>query len=199
VHPAARRHPKPGSGPRRRDGYDYFIASVTRRRTLPVPQAPLRHGLPTLPLCPPSCQNRPVENSTGNAPTVAIVDPPPTPSLSAPLARAAPPSNRHRRPPPAPPTAGSFPAGFRTPALKHRRIGHHGPASETLHMKSGSRARTRAAAVGSVSGHSPERAPMGAMRRFRTLAEVRCRGQVPRIADLRRDEHIVRDVPSPDI
>jgi hypothetical protein len=30
--------------------------------------------------------------------------------------------------------------------------------------------------------------------RFRTLAEVRRRGQVPRIADVRRDEHIVRDV-----
>jgi hypothetical protein len=32
------------------------------------------------------------------------------------------------------------------------------------------------------------------MHRFRTLAEVRCRGPVPRIADFRRDEHIVRDV-----
>ena len=31
------------------------------------------------------------------------------------------------------------------------------------------------------------------VRRFRTLAEVRRRGQVPRIADLRRGEHIVRD------
>jgi len=38
VHPAARRRPKPGSGPRRHDGCGYFIASVTHRRTLPVPQ-----------------------------------------------------------------------------------------------------------------------------------------------------------------
>jgi hypothetical protein len=38
VHPAARRRPKPGSGPRCHDGCGYFIASVTHRRTLPVPQ-----------------------------------------------------------------------------------------------------------------------------------------------------------------
>ena len=38
MHPAARRRPKPGSGPRRHDGGGYFIASVTHRRTLPVPQ-----------------------------------------------------------------------------------------------------------------------------------------------------------------
>ena len=38
MHPAARRRPKPGSGPRRHDGCGYFIASVTHRRTLPVPQ-----------------------------------------------------------------------------------------------------------------------------------------------------------------
>jgi hypothetical protein len=38
VHPAARRRPKPRSGPRRHDGCGYFIASVTHRRTLPVPQ-----------------------------------------------------------------------------------------------------------------------------------------------------------------
>jgi hypothetical protein len=36
--PCARRRPKPGSGPRRHDGCGYFIASVTHRRTLPVPQ-----------------------------------------------------------------------------------------------------------------------------------------------------------------
>ena len=40
VHPAARRRPKPGSGPRRHDGCGYFIASVTHRTTLPVPQPP---------------------------------------------------------------------------------------------------------------------------------------------------------------
>jgi hypothetical protein len=33
-----------------------------------------------------------------------------------------------------------------------------------------------------------------ALRRFRMLAEVRCRGQVPQIADVRCEEHIVRDV-----
>jgi hypothetical protein len=38
VHPAARRRPKPRSGPPRHDGCGYFIASVTHRRTLPVPQ-----------------------------------------------------------------------------------------------------------------------------------------------------------------
>ena len=38
MHPAGRRRPKPGSGPRRHDGCGYFIASVTHRRTLPVPQ-----------------------------------------------------------------------------------------------------------------------------------------------------------------
>jgi hypothetical protein len=38
VHPAARRRPRPGSAPRRHDGCGYFIASVTHRRTLPVPQ-----------------------------------------------------------------------------------------------------------------------------------------------------------------
>jgi hypothetical protein len=38
VHPAARRRPKPRSGLRRHDGCGYFIASVTHRRTLPVPQ-----------------------------------------------------------------------------------------------------------------------------------------------------------------
>ena len=37
-----------------------------------------------------------------------------------------------------------------------------------------------------------------ASRRFPTLAEVRCRGQVRRIADVRRDEHIVRKVPTTD-
>ena len=34
----ARHRPKPGSGPRCHDGCGYFIASVTHRRTLPVPQ-----------------------------------------------------------------------------------------------------------------------------------------------------------------
>ena len=35
-------------------------------------------------------------------------------------------------------------------------------------------------------------------RRFRTLTEARCRAQVQRIADLRRDEQLVRDVPATD-
>jgi hypothetical protein len=99
-------------------------------------------------LCRPSRRNRPIENSSRNALPAAIVDPPPTPAHSESLARAAPPSNRHRRPPPAPPTAGSFPGGFRKPALQHRWIGRDRPASETLHMGRRSRRRERMTATG---------------------------------------------------
>jgi hypothetical protein len=37
------------------------------------------------------------------------------------------------------------------------------------------------------------------MRRFRTLAELGCRLEVRQIADIRANEHIIGDVPLPDI
>jgi hypothetical protein len=43
------------------------------------------------------------------------------------------------------------------------------------------------------------RAATTRLRRFRTLAEMRWRGEVPRIANLRRDEHTVRDVPETEV
>jgi hypothetical protein len=72
---------------------------------------------------------------------------------------------------PAPPTAGSFPGGFRTPTPRHAWIGHDGPASETLHRKSHSRrdglmaervGLSRSAEIGYLSqpgGHPSFRAP----------------------------------------
>jgi hypothetical protein len=63
-------------------------------------------------------------------------------------------------------------------------------------MRQGRKAPTkRATAGGGESGPFPAKCPRSPLRRFRTLAEVRRRGRVPRIADVRRDEHIVRDVP----
>src|ERR1700687_876468 len=120
---ARRRTPRPAITPSRGQVRDAMTAVLTSSHQPPAAGCRLRCRSPVAPWPAndarrrPPHRNRLVENSGGNAPPAAIADPPPTPSLSASLAHAAPPSNRHRRPPPAPLTAGSFPGGFRTPAL----------------------------------------------------------------------------------
>ena len=67
-----------------------------------------------------SGQNHPVDRRRGDKLATAIVDPPPTTPASASPAKAAAPSNPHRRPTAHRLPAGSFLGGFRTPALSTR-------------------------------------------------------------------------------
>ena len=146
VHPAARRRPKPGSGPRRHDGCGYFIASVTHRRTFPVPQ----------PRCVIASERwcyaaRPAEL---------------TPSKTAPATLRRLQSSIHhllRRSAhhsPAPPRRqiaidghrGFLPWRLSDAGPQHARIGHDGPPSETLHRRARSHGRGRTAGVGFESG-----------------------------------------------
>src|SRR5205814_4908621 len=64
-----------------------------------------------------SGQNRPIDRRRDDDPGAAIVDPTPTTPASASPTQTAAPSNPHRGQSLTRPPAGSFPGGFRTPAL----------------------------------------------------------------------------------
>jgi hypothetical protein len=73
----------------------------------------------------------PVARRRGDDPATAIVKPAPTTPASAHLLPKPPP---HARQPPTRPPAASFP-GLSDAGPQCARIGHHGPASETLYLR----------------------------------------------------------------